>query len=368
MSSGRSLRVVAALVLAVSAISATSPATASTSSSGMRVAVRGNHFVNARGHTFRLLGVDRSGAEFTCLRSSYWRTLGVFNGPTSARSIAAIKRWGVTAVRLPLNETCWLGINRVPISRHRYRTAVIDYVHRLNAAKLDVIIDMHWAAPGRHQAVGYIPMPDADHAPAFWRSVARTFRSDHAVLFDLYNQPHGVSWDCWRNGCRLPAGGPGRSWHPAYRAVGMQQLINVVRSTGARQPILVGGLNYALTLAGWLAYRPVDPIGQLVASEHTYGRTHPCTGGCIEAINAVARQVPVVIGEFGESDCAHGYIKSWMRYADRHRLSYLAWSWNASPSGCTSGHQLSLIRNWAGTPTRYGAGLKVHLQALARRR
>lgn len=361
-----SLRVVAAGVLAVSAAVVPSPAAASTWTPGLSVAVRGNHLVNARGRAFRLLGVNRSGAEYMCLRTD-WRTRGLFDGPTSSRSIAAMKSWGVTAVRLPINETCWLGINRVTVSRRAYRTAVVGYVRRLNAARLDVIIDMHWAAPGRRQAIGYIPMPDADHAPAFWRSVASTFKSDHAVLFDLYNQPHGVSWSCWRNGCLLPAGGLGKNWHPAYRAVGMQQLVNAVRSTGATQPIMLGGLNFALEVDGWLANRPYDPAGQLVADEHNYGRTHPCTGSCITAISAVARHVPVVIGEFGESDCAHGYISAWMRYADRHQLSYLAWAWAASPRGCTSGHELSLIRNWDGTPTRYGLGLKEHLQALARR-
>jgi hypothetical protein len=148
----------------------------------------------------------------------------------------------------------------------------------------------------------------------------------------------------------------------------MQQLINVVRATGATQPVIAAGLDYARDLDGWLANRPHDPAGQLVADEHNYGNRHPCTGRCLDAISAVARHVPVVIGELGEFDCAHGYVSAWMRYADRHRLSYLGWQWKASTSGCGPGHELSLIRNWAGAPTRYGAGLKAHLQALARRR
>ncbi len=363
MSRGKAVRAVLALFMALSVSVLASSAPAAAQGPGLSVSVRGNHFVNARGRTFRLLGVNRAGAEYMCLRK-YHKKTGLFDGPTSPASIAAIKRWGVTAVRLPINETCWLGINHVPTGRREYRTAIVDYVRRLNAAKLDVILDMHWAAPGRGQAVGYIPMPDADHAPAFWRSMAYTFKSDHAVLFDLYNQPHGVSWSCWRNGCTLPAGGLGRNWHPQYRAVGMQRLVNVVRSTGAKQPILLGGLNFALDIDQWLANRPHDPAHQLVASEHNYGRSHPCTGSCIGAVSAVARQVPVVIGELGETDCAHGYVSAWMRYADRHRLSYLGWAWNPGWS-CDGGP--SLIRNWAGTPTQYGVGLKSHLQALARR-
>ena len=54
-----------------------------------------------------------------------------------------------------------------------------------------------------------------------------------------------------------------------------------------------------------------------------------------------------------------------MRYADRHRLSYLGWEWSPSPNGCTSGHQLSLIRDWADRPTWYGLGLKQHLQVFS---
>ena len=63
-------------------------------------------------------------------------------------------------------------------------------------------------------------MPDAEHAPDFWRSVATEYRDDHSVLFDLYNEPHDVSWDCWESGCEvddkwvgsLPGGRDGASW------------------------------------------------------------------------------------------------------------------------------------------------------------
>jgi hypothetical protein len=210
-------------------------------------------------------------------------------------------------------------------------------------------------------------MPDADHAPDFWHSVATTFRSNHAVLFDLYNEPHDIGWRCWRDGCRLPAGGDGTWRHPAYRTAGMQQLVRAVRSTGATQPVMVGGLDWSLNLHRWLRFRPRDPDGQLVASEHNYGRLAPCFLRCQHAIAQVARHRPVVVGELGETDCAHHYIDRWMPFADRHGISYLGWTWNATAPGswtCRGGP--SLIKNWAGTPTRYGVGLKKHLAALAR--
>jgi endoglucanase len=82
-----------------------------------------------------------------------------------------------------------------------------------------------------------------------------------AVLFDLYNEPHGISWRCWRDGCVLPAG---------WRTAGMQALVDAVRSGGARQPIIVTGLAWGNGLASWLRYRPHDPAGQLVAGFHVY--------------------------------------------------------------------------------------------------
>ena len=74
----------------------------------------------------------------------------------------------------------------------------------------------------------------------------------------------------------------------------------------------------------------------------------------------MAAKVPVVTGEFGENDCAHGYADSYMTWADAHGLSYLGWTWN--PWDCGGGP--ALISDWNGTPTAYGAGLRDHLAAL----
>ncbi|HEY1487445.1 MAG TPA: cellulase family glycosylhydrolase [Micromonosporaceae bacterium] len=336
---------------------------ASSAPAGLRV--QGNHLVDGRGRTVRLLGVNRSGAEYMCLQHGNYADL--FDGPTDTASIRAMKGWHVNTVRLPLNETCWLGINGVPRGGSRYRTAISKYVHRMNRAGLFVVLDLHVAAPGTNRAKGIIPMADADHAPAFWRSVGHTFKFDRRVLFDLYNEPHDISWACWRNGCPLPAGGSGEGRHPAYRTAGMQQLIDAVRSAGATQPAMAGGIDWARSLGGWLSHRPRDPAGRLVAAEHNYGQLANCWQQCKAAITQVARRFPVVIGELGETDCKHGYIDRWMPYADRRGLSYLGWTWNATaPGSWTCGGGPSLIERWSGRPTPYGVGFKNHFARLAR--
>ena len=53
-------------------------------------------------------GVNRSGTEYACVQG--W---GLFDGPNTAQSVAAIARWHVNIVRVLLNEDCWLGINGI---------------------------------------------------------------------------------------------------------------------------------------------------------------------------------------------------------------------------------------------------------------
>ena len=115
-------------------------------SSGPSIAVSGNELVNASGARLRVAGVNRSGSEYACAQG--W---GLFDGPTDDASTSAISSWGVNAVRVPLNEDCWLGINGVnaAYAGANYQNAIRTYVNRLLSHGLAVILDLHWGAPAR---------------------------------------------------------------------------------------------------------------------------------------------------------------------------------------------------------------------------
>jgi hypothetical protein len=285
--------------------------------------------------------------------------------------VRAMRTWRINAVRVPLNESCWLGVGKLRKRTRHYRAAIARYVRLLRRNHLYVILDAHLSAPGRRLARDLLPMPAADHTPAFWRSVGRRFRKTDGLLFDLYNEPHGVSWSCWLHGCRVSRRRSPRSnkVYPAYRAAGMAALVRAVRSSGARQPVLAGGLAFAKDLSHWLRYRPKDPAHQLAASLHTYGpasAAHPalCLADCRRVVSQIARRFPVVTGELGEYDCAHGYIDDFMSWADAHGVSYLGWTWDAVAPGswqCDTGP--ALIDSYSGAPTQYGVGLRDHLLA-----
>jgi endoglucanase len=333
------------LVLALGLIAASSGCGAS----GLSLRVLRNRLLDGRGQPVRLLGINRSGPEYGCIAPAA-QHLGFFDGPTDKQAITVMATWGINAVRIPLNEDCWLGVNGVPqrYGGARYRSAIREYVSRLHAAGLYVVLDLHWNAPGTTLARGQQPMADADHSPAFWMSVARTFKDDPAVVFDLYNEAHDIDWRCWRDGCVLPQG---------WRTAGMQQLVDAVRSTGARQPIIATGLSWGNDLSSWLAYRPHDPAKQLAAGLHVYDFRPCATPACwSETVSPVSRVVPVVATELGQRACTGAFMESFMNWADAAGVSYLGWTWH--PDGCAAP---SLIQSWTGQPTGSGDQLRTHL-------
>jgi endoglucanase len=319
--------------------------------------VAGRWLVDGSGQSVQLRGVNRSGTEYACIQGQ-----GIFDGPTDAAATAAIVAWRANVVRVPLNEDCWLGINGVPeqYAGANYQAAVGRYVDVLNGAGLFVILDLHWSAPGAEQASAQQPMPDRDHAVEFWRQVARTFKGNGRVLFDLFNEPHpnlapdpSAAWTCWRDGGACP-GVP-------YQAAGMQELVTAIRDEGANNVLLLGGLDHANDLALWLQYKPRDPAHNLAAAWHAYNFNDCSAKECYDLrVAPVARKVPVIAGEIGERGCVHAFIDALMPWLDDHGVGYLGWTWNTWE--CSDGP--ALIKDYAGTPTEFGQGLKDHLAAL----
>jgi endoglucanase len=366
----------------------TSAAGASTTGGGSSFSGSGLHAVGNHlednGKTVRLIGWNRPGGEYSCIGTKP----SVFDGPTDMASIQAMQAWkGFNAVRLPLNETCWLGINglNAAASGSSYVNAVSQYVSLFRAAGIYVILDMHWNAPGSFVASSQMPMADADHALVFWQQVAAHFMSDAGVVLDLYNEPHLNSlpmggftagsnsaddWACWLNGgCTITP----QTWEQqtgGYMAAGMQQMLDAVRATGATNLVLAGGENWSGDLAGWAAHAPHDSGSNLAASAHVYFKPTDCmAAACYSTVQAFATattNVPIVVGEVGEFDCAHGFIDPFLAWADTSGASYLAWSWSLEPCG-SANYQSgpSLISDWNGTPTAYGQGFKDHVASLS---
>jgi endoglucanase len=386
----------ALIALTALMLMAASGATSARAATPLSIKIVGNHFVNGAGQTIRLLGVNHQSFEFACVDG-----FGYDDGLMDDADAAAIATWGTDAVRVPLNEDCWLGINGQPnnsqdpgetLTAAGYQQAVEAYVADLHAHGLYAILDLHWSAPGANVAFNQQPMPDVDHSPAFWSSVASTFKDDQAVVFDLYNEPYDptdmrsgsdmnagdkVSWDCWENGGLpdLPAPGPagadcvtqavdqdGTPLPGSYRVAGMQLLLNAVRAQGATQPVMTGGLNFSNDLSQWATHAPNDPLNQEAASLHAYQGQACSTTDCFnQQVAPIAQNVPVVVGEFGQDTpsavCPNPgdqtYDSTLMNWADQNGVSYTAWGWDVESQddlhndGCSA---YELISDPSGTP------------------
>ena len=352
--------VIFSLIVGALAFSQVQPARAATPAAIQGLHVSGNKIVNTAGTTVRILGVNRAGGEYMCVQGR-----GIWDGPADAQSIQYMLKWKINAVRIPLNEDCWLAINGVPASMAgaTYQQAVVNYVNLLNSMGVIAILDLHWGAPGTTLADKQSPMPDADHTPAFWTSVANTFKGNNSVIFDLFNEPYPdnnsdttAGWTCWRDG--------GTCSGVTYTVAGFQSLVNTVRATGATNIIMLGGLEYSNAMTNWLTYKPTDSTGNLAASWHSYNFNLCITATCWNSVLLpLSQSVPLIAGEIGENDCAHGYIDTLMNWLDSNSINYLAWTWDAWGSSlCATGP--ILINDYLGSANAYGQGFKDHLNTI----
>jgi len=339
--------------------------------------VVGNQIQDGAGATVVLHGVNRSGTEYKCVQAGS----SFFDGPSTDASVQAITTWPhVNAVRVPLNESCWLAINGVTpsLAGDYYKTAIKNYVLLLHKYNLIPILELHWVGPGTTLATRQQPMPDADHAPAFWADVATTFLADDGVVLEPYNEPYpdgnkdeDAAWACWRDGCT--ANQSGAAAGTTYQAAGMQALVDAIRGAGSTHVVLLGGLQYSNALTQWLAYKPNDSLAQLGAAWHLYNFNACVSATCWDdAPAAVAAAVPLVATEIGENDCMGGFITPLMQWLDGHGAGYLAWSWNAF-GACMpgtmqgrGGQPWSLVSSYtSGTPNGgYAQAFYDHVAAL----
>lgn len=244
------------------------------------IRVSGNHLVDGGGNVIGLHGINRSGTEYACIQG--W---GIFDGPSDANSIQAMTTWNSNIVRVPLNEDCWLGINGVKpqYGGSNYRNAVVAYVHLLHSYGMYAELSLMFGAPGQYEATYQDAAPDEDHSPAMWTSMAATFKNDPNVILAPWGETT-VGWTCFmKTGCDNQATyGPK---HAYYRTASMKQAVQVMRAAGYNGVISIPCIDYANACANYrgssrLQSHPGDPLNQMVAEAHVYGKTGCDTVTC----------------------------------------------------------------------------------------
>jgi aryl-phospho-beta-D-glucosidase BglC (GH1 family) len=324
---------------------------------------QGNRILDDRGRPVLLRGVNAASLE--------WTSDG--QGHILETVDRAIKEWHANIVRVPVSQDRWFGLGpEQKDGGSGYRTLVKEVVDRIAEQGCYAIFDLHWSDSGVWGTqIGQHVMPDANSV-TFWRSAARVFRNNPGVIFDLYNEPHNTTWEIWRNGGEVKDNGPTVRQPRTYHAVGMQTLLDTVRSQGADNLVIAGGLDWAYDMSGLLkGFALEDRYGHgVVYANHDYPIKGDTIAQWLAKMEAATRKLPVIVSEFGSETRAlpanarrpartadADWLPKTLRILHDHRWSWVAWDLHPAAGP-------RLISDWNYTPTpSFGVPVKKELSS-----
>jgi endoglucanase len=278
-------------------------------------------------------------------------------------AIVAVEDWKANLLRLPVKEDYWFGREAGQTDGGlAYRTLVDNFITIAANRGAYTMLDLH-----RFRA------PKNEHIE-FWKDAATKYKNNPAVIFEVFNEPHGISWEVWQKG-----GFVADKEKPAdedaflspeekakntkgFHSPGVQALINTIRETGAKNIVIAGGLDWSYDLSGIAKGYTLDQKGGngLMLSTHIYAGKRDWQNKVL----VVADKYPIIVSEFGANtkkfefmpaasqEDAETWVPKIFGFIDKYKLHYTAFSFHPK-----SGPHL--LQDWDYTPTpEWGAFAK----------
>lgn len=305
--------------------------------------VSGNKLVNDQGRVVVLQGVNVPSLEWSARGENLYRSAKV-----------ALVDWKANVIRVPVHNGYWFGRGKgakeTSNDADAYRRTVDDLVKIAAGQGAYVILDLHLFGG-----------PKAD-AVEFWKDAAARYANNPAVLFDLFNETTGLTWDLWQKGGPKEVKDKKTGEVSVVQVVGMQALVDAVRSTGARNIVIAGGMSFAYDLSGVLEGHALTESGGngLVYATHFYNWHR----GWEKRFLALASKYPLLVGEFGADVKKMNFVPAnqqedpytWMPDAlgmiQKYQLNWTAFSLHPAATPV-------LIKDWTYEPTPFfGAFVK----------
>jgi aryl-phospho-beta-D-glucosidase BglC (GH1 family) len=283
---------------------------------------RGNQILDGHGHPIILRGLQRFGLEG-----------GTKNPLPTQAEIQQLSQWGANEVRISLGEQKWVRTSCASDYESNYPQVVDHVVQWVTSRGMVALLNLHFAALGKCSQPGLTPMADSPDAITFWQQVASRYKDNPLVAFDLFNEPQ-VPSPVWLSGGSFSFNGQD------VAAVGMAELYQTVRGTGARNLIVVSGLSYA-------SAPPTQFVeGTNVAyGEHVYTCPNAPPPQCTYANpydpsrlmnrwDSVEKTYPVIVSEFGWPNGDSGtYNANVVAEAEQKHLSWSGFAWDGGTGG-----------------------------------
>jgi endoglucanase len=272
-------------------------------------------------------------------------------------ALVGVAEWKANIIRLPVKDDFWFG--RTPTQNDGGK-AYRDYLDRIVTIAANrgayVLLDLH-----RFRA------PRPEHVE-FWKSAGAHYKDHPAVLFDLFNEPHGISWEVWRDGgfvseretkadedAFLTEAEKAKA-KQGFQSPGMQKLLDAVRDSGAKNIVVAGGLAWSADLSG-IARGIVltDKTGNgIIYGWHIYNWHTDWAGKVLGA----AEKYPILVGEMGADakkldfipaaaqEDPYTWVPDMLGFVQKHRLHWTGWCLHPAASPV-------MISDWDYTPTPF---------------
>ena len=305
----------------------------------------GNKIVDDKGHIVKLKGVSRTGLEYNYV------DLNAMIPETIDMDIRMMKEWGFNSIRFPIRDVFWL--NDI-----LYRNKIKYWVDRTLNNSMIPILDLH--TQQNHIGLDNF-MLKMGYVKEMWVDIAQTYKGDHRIFFEIFNEPHNIDVDVW--------------WNGDSTYYGYNEILKQIRAH-ADNICIIGGLDYAYQWAflkkNTTLLKQIQAFDNIVLSTHPYGyRGHPTsdgtgsiqiptivmnvdklnyTGDChlgitvpvvsskeygwTESFGFVVEEnlFPMIATEWGldrPDNCIQGgwYNTEMLDYLNFMNISYMAWAW-----------------------------------------
>jgi aryl-phospho-beta-D-glucosidase BglC (GH1 family) len=294
--------------------------------------VRGNSILDGSSHPMVLRGAHVTSAFNYILAWNHGADPFIALNPNV---FTAMREWGMNIVRIPI--TNWI----YQLSPASYLAKLDTVVREANAARLYVVIDDHDddQAGSPYGSGADVPKPETI---TFWKAIASHYRTNPMIMFDIINEPKQTDWSTWLHGGGTITGSTGK----AAPIVGMQDVVNAIRSVGAPQIIIAEASTEMDGFAGIGNDLIQDP--NIVYSIHEYFDYRPnndldrSPAGWDVMFGNLSATHPVFIGEWAFLPNANHpvfcenittfqavqLVQSFLLYMQQHQVSWTAWNFD----------------------------------------
>lgn len=305
-----------------------------------RLRVKGADLVDKRGKKFQLRGISTHGINwdvgYPYVNKSAFKTLR--------------DKWGVNAVRLAMypdqyNGYCSGG------NQAKLRSLVYKGVNSATSLGMYVVIDWH--------VLNQNPNTYKSQAKKFFTTMAKKYRKNNHVIYEICNEPNNCSWNSIKSYSRT--------------------IIKAIRKYNKNAIIIVGTPTWsqlgATGTSNEVAKSPIKGYKNLMYALHFYA-SEPAHNRYLPAKLTYARKkkLPVIVSEFGLSPASgNGYINTkqanqWMKRLNKYNISYFCWSLsNKNESSALLKPSTKKTSNWK-TSDLSKAGRYIRKTYLARKK